>query len=214
VQDFPRSARVFLARCAVLAMAAIAACFAVAQPGQKTSQPSPTTPPDVQFTAATPLGTDVLRLVPGGEVLDLMLTLESKELDGVKLTHTASGITLKDRDGQDVKYFPDELSFRFTVGSRTKLVDHEPMETEFDGSQQEFEDTLQFRLKIFHGIDQTEIEPEAQRIVGVPLEMPYDERIYRIRFKLPHHLPATDRMMLEIIDSEDERVSKFPVQLL
>ncbi len=169
--------------------------------------------PDVHFTVATPLGTQTLRLLPADDVLHLMVTLESKELAGVELKHSASGTTLKDR-GKDVEYFPRELTFRFTVGSKTKLLGDSPIDTEFDGTTQEFLDTLHFRLKIFHGLQETVLEPEWQKIVGVPVEMPYNERIYRVRFKLPKHVPATERMMLEVIDSEAERVAKFAVDLL
>jgi hypothetical protein len=184
---------------------ALAICLAGAQSA---------TQPDMQFMAATPLGTDLIRLVPGNEVLSMLLTLESKELEGAKLVHASEGNRLIGRDGKDITTMPEELTFRFTVGSKTQLMEHDALETEFDGTVDEFQSTLRFRLKIFHGLDFVELEPESQKIVGVPADMPYDERIYRVRFKLPKNTPTTDRMMLQVFDSEDERVGRFPLQLL
>ena len=216
MQMFFRSPQ-FVASCARTALIVFAVSALCAAGNGKASNPgqhAQAIAPDIQYMATTPLGTDEVRLVPSGQVLTMLVTLESKELDGVRLTRTNSMATLKDRDGKDVTHFPPELTFRVTVGSKTKLIDHEPMDTEFDGTAHEFEETLQFRLKIFHGVDQVELDPEWQKIIGVPLEMPYDERIYRVRFKLPEQMPATDRVMLEVIDSEGERVGKFSVQML
>jgi hypothetical protein len=50
-------------------------------------------------------------------------------------------------------------------------------------------------------------------MIGVPADVPYDERVYRINFALDK-LPITDRCVLEVLSPTGERLTKFHFDLL
>ena len=72
---------------------------------------------------------------------------------------------------------------------------------------------LRFQLKRFHEIQSQTFAPVSQEMIGVPATIPYDERIYRIEFRIPK-VRLEDRFALEVVDANGSRVAKFPVYLL
>jgi hypothetical protein len=72
---------------------------------------------------------------------------------------------------------------------------------------------LKFQLKAYHGLQARVIEPESVQMIGVPADVPYDERVYRINFALDK-LPITDRCVLEVLSPTGERLTKFHFDLL
>ena len=46
----------------------------------------------------------------------------------------------------------------------------------------------------------------------MPAEVPYDERIYLAGFNL-NGVPATDRIVLEVLDPAGARISRFHLEL-
>jgi ubiquitin-protein ligase len=58
-----------------------------------------------------------------------------------------------------------------------------------------------------------ELEPLSVKIIGVPADTPYDERIYRVSFELPN-IPVDDRIVLNVLSPNGECLSKFHLQLL
>jgi hypothetical protein len=73
--------------------------------------------------------------------------------------------------------------------------------------------SLSFRLKIFNGLQSREVEPSSIQHLGMPVDVPYDERIYQISFDLDD-VPPTDRLVLEIFSPDGTRVSRFHLELL
>jgi hypothetical protein len=166
-----------------------------------------------RFHSITPLGSDVLRLRPANKTLTLMLTLECKDLDEAMVIEKDSRKLVTSADGKELKNYPPEITFRFTVGTKTVLDEKSPLEVQTSSSPDQFASHLHFRLKVFHGVDSQTLQPTESKIIGVPIEMPYDERIYRIAFKL-NEIPAADRMMFEVLDDSGTRVAKFHLQLM
>jgi hypothetical protein len=80
-------------------------------------------------------------------------------------------------------------------------------------SPDELSTGLRFKLKRFHEIESTDFDPVSQELIGVPEEIPYNERIYDIEFHIPK-VPLEDRFALEVLDPSGNRVAKFPVFLL
>jgi hypothetical protein len=70
---------------------------------------------------------------------------------------------------------------------------------------------LRFRLKIFkrHPRHRTR-EPKVVSVIGVPADVPYDERVYRVSFKLDR-IPLKHRIVLELSPG-GERISKFHLE--
>lgn len=168
---------------------------------------------ELRFRTITPLGTDALLLQPAKKLISMLLTLDCKALDDARVVEKGSRKFVITPEGTELLTYPSELKFRFTVGSRTVLGEKDPLEVQTSSTPEEFETHLHFRLKVFHGVDTQTVVPVESKIVGVPPEMPYDERIYRISFKLPE-IPAGDRMMFEVLDDSGARVAKFHLQLM
>jgi hypothetical protein len=168
---------------------------------------------DLRFRAITPLGSDALILQPSKTVVSMMLTLECKELEDMRLVERDSHRAVLNPDGTQVTKYPDNIKFRFTIGSRTPPSESNPLEVKISGTPDDFESHLHFRLKVFHGIESHELTPVEEKIIGVPASMPYDERIYSISFKL-NDVPAEDRIMFEVLDNSGARVAKFQMQLM
>jgi len=143
----------------------------------------------------------------------MMLTLECKEMEDMRLVERDSHRAVLNPDGTQVTKYPENIKFRFTIGSHMQPSESSPLEVRIPGTPDDFESHLHFRLKVFHGIESHEITPVEQKIIGVPASMPYDERIYSIAFKL-NDVPAEDRIMFEVLDNSGARVAKFQMQLM
>ena len=51
-------------------------------------------------------------------------------------------------------------------------------------------------------------------MIGVPADVPYDERVYRVNFDLPDNEPVTERFVLEVIRPRGERLARLHFSLL
>ena len=168
---------------------------------------------ETRFHALTPLGSDVLILQPAKKEVSVMLALDCKELGEARIVEKGPRKMVTNAAGEELTKYPSEMKFRFTAGSKTLLSEKDPLEVLTSATAEQFESHLHFRLKIFHGVEAQTVAPVESKIIGVPPEMPYDERIYRISFKLPD-IPAGDRMMFEVLDDSGVRVAKFHLQLM
>lgn len=166
------------------------------------------------FRQRTPMGGDALILMPAKKRLQLMATLESKDLEGVRQVREGDDEYLRAPDGGQYEFYPPELKFRFSIGQRLTFIEKNPLRIETKQSPDEFQSNLSFQLKLFRGLHTEIIKPDEARMIGVPKEIPYDERIYSVVFKLPRRIPARERMRLEVYDSKGTQIAKFQVQLL
>jgi hypothetical protein len=72
---------------------------------------------------------------------------------------------------------------------------------------------LKFRLRDYDALVSKELKPESVRMIGVPADIPYDERVFRVSFDIGER-PVTDRFMLEIYSPEGEQLGRFCFELL
>ncbi len=120
--------------------------------------------------------------------------------------------------GANVTSYPEAIRFRVTASTRNKLLDI-PLDVAPSGSTKEPPDLnqfllgLQFQIKMFHGLTQTVFKPEKVQLIGVPEEVPSDERVYEVTFSL-RHVPITDRCLLEVASPAGERLARFHLDLL
>jgi hypothetical protein len=54
-----------------------------------------------------------------------------------------------------------------------------------------------------------EIVPQSVEMIGMPADVPYDERVYRINVNAGN-LPITDRLVVEIFSPHGELLTHFP----
>jgi hypothetical protein len=166
-----------------------------------------------QLQASMPLGGDSILLEPAKQRLNMLATVECKDFEKIKIVGMGRDRKVLDLDGNPLRYFPRELIFRFTIGARTAAEEQVPYSVETRVTADQLQSNLRFRLKAFHGVDAQDFEPVEAKMIGVPAQVPYDERIYRIAFKLPD-ISVEDRMVLEVLDESGNRIAKFHLQLM
>jgi hypothetical protein len=162
---------------------------------------------------ATPAGYDVVVLKPAGAVVSLLGLIECAELEGAQQVDEGVKSRIIAADGHLITHFPRSFSYRITASLRKTLLT--PVETEINTSYDplDFLLKLKFSLKAYDGMKMRVIEPESVQMIGVPSDVPFDERVYRINFNL-EQIPVTDRFVLEVLSPEGVRLTRFHFDLL
>ena len=165
------------------------------------------------FHTITPSGYNIVQLSPSGSTVELLALVECPEIEGMKQVSEGLNAHVVSAQGVPVYHFPRHFSFRVTATLR-KLIPEPPdliISTEED--PQQFLLHLKFRLKAYNALRMHPIEPESVSIIGVPQDIAYDERVFRVQFDVDN-LPVTDRVILETVSPEGETLSHFPFGLL
>jgi hypothetical protein len=166
------------------------------------------------YRAATPAGAEVVLLKPSGATVTLLGLAECPEIAGAQQVDEGLQARVVSADGATLKRFPRHFSFRVTASLRKTLLE-EPgttLKTEEEPSQLLVK--LRFRLKGYDGLRMRVIEPDSNAMIGVPADVPYDERIYRVTFHLPEDEPLTERFVLEVLEPKGERLARLHFSLL
>jgi hypothetical protein len=169
--------------------------------------------PNSSFGSNTPAGYEVMQLKPSGDTLSLMGLVECPELEGVR--HISQGINARliSANGVPIKAFPQHFSFRVTASLRKVLLDGPVVSVNVPVDSQDLLLKLKFRVRAYHGLEVREIAPESIEMIGVPADVPYDERVYRVNMNV-ENLPASDRLVIEILSPQDEVLTHFLFNLL
>jgi hypothetical protein len=163
--------------------------------------------------SAMPAGYDVVTLKPSGVNLSLMGLIECPELEGAQ--HEFEGIKsrLIAADGERLMKFPHHFNFRITASLRKIVLDGPITSVNVQDTPQDLLLKLRFRVKAYDGLEMREIEPESVDLIGMPADVPYNERVYRVGVKIGD-MPITDRFVIEILSPEGEVLTHFPFGLL
>lgn len=164
------------------------------------------------FHSVVPLGQDGLLLQPSQQSLFLVASAQSRGFDGWQEIESQKGLIYAST-GRRVRHFPEYVDFRVTASARHDSISlSEPLYPIPCSSElNKYLLGLKFRLKAFHGINTTVYEPRVVRLVGVPADVPYDERVYQLSFRLDN-IPLDDRLVLEVLSPEGDRISKFHLE--
>ena len=165
------------------------------------------------FRWATPAGYDVVLLKPAGTIVSLMGLIECPELEGAQQVAEGVNARIVSADGRTITHFPKDFSFRITASLRKTLLSGATTEINSSQDPNDFLLKLKFNLKVYDGLEMRLIQPESVQMIGVPGDVPYDERVYRISFNLDQ-IPVTNRFVLEILSPEGERLTRFHFDLL
>jgi hypothetical protein len=165
------------------------------------------------LNSATPAGYDVILLKPSGEALSLVGLIECPELEGAH--HVSRGLNAKlmAADGNLIQKFPQHFSFRVTASLRKILLDNPATTANIEGDPHELLLNLKFRIRVYHALQAHEIKPESVEMIGMPADVPYDERVYRVNMNVAN-LPVSDRMVIEVLSPQGELLTHFPFSLL
>lgn len=190
-------------------LAGLAASAAVAASHSSSSSSWHTTP---FFHATTPAGYDVLRIKPGEAIVSFLGLIECPELEGAQQVGDGTNGRIVNADGKVLQNFPQHFSFRITASLR-KTVLLDPTDAIESNDPQDLLLKLKFRLKTYHGLNARVLQPDSVQMIGVPSDIPYDERVYRVSFTVKN-LPVSDRCVLEILSADGVRLTKFHFDLL
>ncbi|HWF04023.1 MAG TPA: hypothetical protein VHA06_10070 [Candidatus Angelobacter sp.] len=168
---------------------------------------------DVSLRSAMPAGYDVMVLKPSGNILSFMALIECPELEGAKHVSTGANAKLVSASGRTIQNFPQRFSFRVTASLRKILLDGPVTSVNFPHDPHELLLKLKFRVRDYHGLESREIIPESVEMIGMPADVPYDERVYRVNMNVGH-LPVSDRLVIDVLSPQGERLTHFPFILL
>lgn len=166
------------------------------------------------YNGRIPLGIESFRLQPAGREFYLMASVENPAFDGLyRVTDHNGHDHLFTGTNKPVTFYPSRVQFRVTASSREKLVEDHPFDTHAKVGVDDLMAHLRFRLKVFHALEYRYVKPSVVEDVGLPMDVPYDERIYRIGFDLGK-VPIEDRVVMEVFSPTGERLCKFHLDLL
>ena len=185
----------------------IVACFAVAAVARNSPKPLP------GMRSNLPAGYDVMVLKPSKATLSLIGLIECPELEGAVHVAEGSHKRLVSADGATVKQFPQRFSFRITASLRKIFIEGPDTSIDVPGDPQELLLKLKFRVRAYQGLESREIVPQSIEMIGMPADVPSDERVYRINIDTGN-LPITDRVVVEIFSPQGELLTHFPFILL
>jgi len=170
---------------------------------------------DIQtLRAATPAGTEVILLKPSGTIVTVLGLAECPEIAGAQQVDQGLQAKVVSADGEPLKRFPRHFSFRVTASLRKTLLEEPGSVLQTNDEPSQILVKLKFRLKAYDGLHMRVIEPDSSSMIGVPADIPYDERIYRVTFDLPKDEPVTERFVLEVISPQGERLARLHFSLL
>lgn len=166
----------------------------------------------VEYHARIPLGWECFKLNPSGQLFYLMGSVEDAEFEGWQKVTQDDRTRLVSANDSPVKRYPQHLQFRITASAKERLIEKRPFLVNSRLSINTYLLGLRFRLAVFHGLEEWKMRPVAVESIGMPADVSYDERIYRVRFNLGE-IPIEDRIVLEVLAPNGQRLSKFHVDL-
>lgn len=163
--------------------------------------------------SAMPAGYEVVTLKPSGVNLSLMGLIECPELEGAQQVLQGSRSKLVSADGERIEKFPRHFSFRITASLRKIVLDGPVSSVNIADTPQDLLLKLRFRVKAYNGLDVREIVPQSIELIGMPADVSYDERVYRVDVNIDD-APITTRFVIEILSPQGELLTHFPFSVL
>jgi hypothetical protein len=165
------------------------------------------------FHSTIPAGYTVVTLKPSGATLSILGLIECPELEGAQQVSEGLNAKVVSAQGMPLRQFPRNFSFRVTASLRKTLIEPSEESVTTQEDPQQFLMKLWFRLKAHDGLEVREIQPQSVTMIGVPAEITYDERVFRVAFDVGN-LPVTDRLVLEVLSPEGDTLAHFTFALL
>lgn len=169
---------------------------------------------ETEFHSVLPLGSASFLIAGQSAPVILMATAVSRDLEGWKEIDQGGSRFLYTNDGQRARLYPRQMQFRVTASAVERVpADDDSAVVKSKISLNDYLLRLRFQLRIFHGLGMHVLPPAEVHLVGVPSDVPYHERIFRLNFQLPP-VPVQDRMVLEVLSPEGQRLARFHFELM
>lgn len=160
-----------------------------------------------------PLGAEQINLKPSGQHFMLLGCIEDRRFNRLQVSRVRRSPFVIDAAGDVWTHYPDEITFRVTataIDSGMLQVDSQNVHE--SGDLNSFLLGLHFRLKSFRGLQMAELQPSSVRLIGVPADVPYQERIYRVSFDTGK-FPVSDRLVMEVLSPKGQLLTRFHLEL-
>ena len=172
---------------------------------------------ELTYHSVVPLGQETILLEPGNHGLSFLASAESIYFQGWRQVYNTAGPSLLTAEGRPVERYPRFVDFRVTASARPGAIPGlKPLlvdcESQCMQNVNEYLLGLQFRIKIFRELDVTVLQPKAVKLIGIPSDVAYDERIYRVSFDLGE-VPVADRIVLEVLSPAGDRLARFHLDM-
>jgi hypothetical protein len=161
-----------------------------------------------------PLGAEGYHLAPANKNFYLLACVEDPQFDGLRVSRIRSDQSVVDPSGRHWKNFPAEVNFRVTATALADVLNNLDSEVVNEpGDLNGLFLGLKFRLKVYRGLEVRILPPSSLKLIGVPADVPSEERVYRVSFDTKD-LPVDDRLVLEVLTPGGQLLSRFHLELL
>jgi hypothetical protein len=172
---------------------------------------------ELAYHSVVPLGQDAILLEPGNHALFFLASAESIDFEGWRQIYNENRTSLLAADGHPVEHYPRFVDFRITASARRHVLPGlQPLlvdcESQCIQTVNDYLLHLQFRVKIFRALHFRELAPKIVEIIGMPPDVPCDERIFRVSFDLGE-VPVADRIVLEVLSPAGDRLTRFHLDM-
>jgi hypothetical protein len=181
--------------------------------GTATAKTDAATEPDQSMHGSIPAGYKVIQLKPSGATVSLMALIECPQLKGARRISQGLNSRIVLPDGSKLQRFPQRFSFRVTASLRRAVLDPPSSSLAFASDPASLLVGLKFKLRDYDALVSKRIDPGSVRMIGVPADVPYDERVFRVNFDIGDR-PVTDRLVLEVYSPDGKQIGKFAFLLL
>ncbi len=169
----------------------------------------------LEYRTVVPMGLEAYTLKPQGRSFYVMASAVNPSFDGWRVMATdAEQKQLLDASGMPVLRYPSHLTFRVSASAHgagpALSVPRDLLRAAY--SLNDYLLNLKFRIAIFRGLHSRIVQPRDVHMIGVPPDLPYDERIYLVEFDTLD-IPVSDRIVLEVLDPKGERIGRFHLDL-
>ncbi len=166
------------------------------------------------FKTPLPLGADAFELKPLNRRFYILACMEDARFDRLQVSRVRTSPFVIDAAGKVWRNYPKELSFRVTATALAEILNNlDSDDIQENADLNGFLLGLKFRLKVYRGLEMKILPPASIKLIGMPADVPYDERVYRVSFDTVN-IPVDDRLVLEILTPGGQLLSRFHLELL
>lgn len=183
-------------------------------PGQTSGENSAASAPRAVhvYGSMIPLGSETFyyRDKKNQQFFYVLASAISPEFSGQQLWTDGYQHLLKTASGRLVEEYPHQLTFRISVSEHDGFIGlGSPLTVAaHGGTLNDFITALRFEIRINHALESRVLNPSKITHIGVPPDVPANERIYEVRFDLGE-VPISDRIVMHVLTPEGERMAKF-----
>ncbi len=166
------------------------------------------------YKTPLPMGTDAFVLQPANRRFYLLACIEDQRFNRLQVSRVRTSPFVIDAAGKVWQDYPDELSFRVTATGMAEILKNlDAYDIQEPGDLNSFLLGLKFRLKVYRDLEMRVLSPSAVKMIGMPGDVPYEERVYRVSFQTSD-IPVDDRLVLEVLTPGGQLLSRFHLELL